>query len=67
MTGFPDVHMNFIMVELNGTLAPVVPEREEAGACNRNLGAGTRERMVDYMYNFLTTKDYLSLTILEWN
>ena len=60
-TGFPDVHMDFIMRELNGTLANEadIPEREEAGACNRNLGGGTRERMVDYMYDFFTTEDYL--------
>ena len=49
------------MGELNGTLAPEaeIPEREEAGACNRNLGGGTRERMVEYMYDFFTTEDYL--------
>ena len=61
VTGFPDVHMSFIMGELNGTLAPEaeIPEREEAGACNRNLGGGTRERMLEYMYDFFTTEDYL--------
>ena len=61
VTGFPDVHMSFIMGELNGTLAPEteIPEREEAGACNRNLGVGTRERMVEYTYDFFTTEDYL--------
>ena len=59
--GFADVHMDFILGELNGTLAPEadIPEREVAGDCNRNVGGGTRERMVDFMYDYFTTEDYL--------
>ena len=61
VTGFPDVHRSFIMGELNGTLAPEadIPEREVAGDCNRNVGGGTSERMVDFMYDYFTTEDYL--------
>ena len=60
-SGFADVHMDFIMGELNGTLAPEadIPESEVAGDCNRNVGGGTRERMVDFMYDYFTTEDYL--------
>ena len=37
VTGFPDVHMSFIMGELEGTLASEAgrPEMEEAGDCDR--------------------------------
>ena len=53
-TGFPDVHMNFIMEELGGSLA------SETGpwSCDLDNG-GTRQRMVDYKYDFFTTEDYL--------
>ena len=60
VTGFPDVHMNFIMEELGGSLASEAgrPEQEEAGSCDLDNG-GTRQRMVDYKYDFFTTEDYL--------
>ena len=37
VTGFPDVHMSFIMGELGGTLTSEAgrPEMEEAGDCDR--------------------------------
>ena len=60
VTGFPDVHMNFIMEELGGSLASETgrPELDEAGSCDLDNG-GTRQRMVDYKYDFFTTEDYL--------
>ena len=69
VTGFPDVHMSFIMGELGGKLTSeaVRPDMEEAGECDRSLdNGGTRERMVDYMFDFFTTEDYLmdSLTLI---
>ena len=62
VTGFPDVHFSFIMGELGGSLASEAgrPELPEAGTCDQSLdNGGTRERMVDYIYDFFTTEDYL--------
>ena len=60
VTGFPDVHMSFIMGELGGTLASeaVRPDMDEAGECDRSLNSGgTRERMVDYVFDFFTRSE----------
>ena len=59
-TGFPDVHFNILINELEGQLDSAInnPEINETKTC-RQAGDLTRARVTDYVADIFTTEDHL--------
>ena len=61
ITGFPDVHLSYIVGSLNGTVETeeLLPESEEKFPCINDVQEPTTARVVDYISDYFTTEDYL--------
>jgi len=61
LTGFPDVHMSYIVGTLNGRVETeeLLPEFEENFGCVNEIQEPTTARVVDYISDYFTTEDYL--------
>ena len=59
-TGFPDVHLNYIMNDLGGVLDSEVniPDTLNVTQCFMTSDF-TRTRVTDYIADYFTTEDYL--------
>jgi len=61
VSGFPDVHLDFVIKELNGNIEAETnnPESETNKGCNRFSRDFTSARVVDYVSDIFTDEDHL--------
>ena len=59
-SGFPDVHLSFLINGLGGQLESALnnPERNETGTCSQARDL-TRAQVTDYVSDIFTTEDHL--------
>jgi len=58
-TGFPDVHMSYIVSSLDGILDSEANIPEDGGCQTANSVDKTSARVTDYIADYFTTEDYL--------
>ena len=61
VSGFPDVHLDLVIKELNGNIDAEInnPESETNNGCNRFSRDFTSARVVDYVSDIFTDEDHL--------
>ena len=60
-SGYPDVHLDYIIREQAGQLEAesLRPESRDNGGCESRVRDQTRARVTDFLSDFFTTEDYL--------